>query len=189
MIFTIIIRQNVLVAKPPNESNDQEKNIDDQKEEHFLALDSDGDKRITREELIQYLHKLEGMKDEKKRNKRDPDQILKEREELIEDIFKSKDSDKDGYLSMNELFEGETDLKEDEQDEIKAIDTNGDGKLSKEELSNYIEREHEETEEEDEKEDPAEAKEGYINQFFETQDLDKDGVITYEEFHANRDEL
>ena len=32
------------------------------------------------------------MKDEKKRNKRDPDQILKEREELIEDIFKSKGS-------------------------------------------------------------------------------------------------
>ena len=90
---------------------------------------------------------------------------------------------------MNELFEGETDLKEDEQDEIKAIDTNGDGKLSKEELSNYIEREHEETVEKDKKEDPAEAKEGYINQFFETQDLDKDGVITYEEFHANRDEL
>ena len=81
-----------IIKKPPNESNEQEKNIDDQKEEHFLALDSDGDKRITREELIQYLHKLEGMKDEKKRNKRDPDQILKEREELIEDIFKSKGS-------------------------------------------------------------------------------------------------
>ena len=100
------------------------------------------------------------------------------------------DSDKDGYLSMNELFdEGETEFKEEEQEEIKAIDTDGDGKLSKEELSNYIEREHEESEEEDEKEDPAEAKEGYINQFFEKQDLDKDGVITYEEFHANRDEL
>jgi len=179
-----------LEAKPPNEANDQEKNIDEQKEEHFLALDSDGDKRITREELIQYLHKLEGMNDEQKRNKRDPEQISKERDELIEDIFKSKDSDKDGYLSMNELFdEGETEWKEEEQEEIKAIDTDGDGKLSKEELSNYIQREHEETEDEGETEDPAEAKEGYINQFFEKQDLDKDGVITYEEFHANRDEL
>ena len=55
-----------------------------------MALDSDGDKRITREELIQYLHKLEGMNDEQKRNKRDPEQISKERDELIEDIFKSK---------------------------------------------------------------------------------------------------
>ena len=91
---------------------------------------------------------------------------------------------------MNELFdEGETEWKEEEQEEIKAIDTDGDGKLSKEELSNYIEREHEETEEEGEKGDPAEAKEGYINEFFEKQDLDKDGVITYEEFHADRDEL
>ena len=57
-----------------------------------MALDSDGDKRITREELIQYLHKLEGTEDEHKRNKRDPDQISKERDELIEDIFKSKGS-------------------------------------------------------------------------------------------------
>ena len=79
-----------IIKKPPNEANDQEKNIDEEKEEHFLALDSDGDKRITREELIQYLHKLEGMNDEQKRNKRDPEQISKERDELIEDIFKSK---------------------------------------------------------------------------------------------------
>ena len=92
IISNLLYIFKLVIKKPPNESNDQEKNIDDQKEEHFLALDSDGDKRITREELIQYLHKLEGMKDEHKRNKRDPDQISKERDELIEDIFKSKGS-------------------------------------------------------------------------------------------------
>ena len=53
------------------------------------------------------------------------------------------DSDKDGFLGMQELLnEGETEWKEEEQEEIKAIDTNGDGKLSKEELSNYIAKEH-----------------------------------------------
>ena len=94
----------------------------------------------------------------------------------------------DGYLSMKELLnEGETEWKEEEQEEIKSIDTDGDGKLSKEELLNYIEREDEKGE--GEKVDSAEDKEGYINQFFEKQDIDKDGVITYEEFHTNRDEL
>ena len=66
--------------------------MDDQKQEHFLALDSDGDKIITREEMLQYLHKLEGMKDEYKKNKEDPESLSREREELVEDIFKSKGS-------------------------------------------------------------------------------------------------
>ena len=100
------------------------------------------------------------------------------------------DSDKDGFLGMQELLnEGETEWKEEEQEEIKAIDTNGDGKLSKEELSNYIAKEHDEYDEKEDEEDSSEAKEGYIKQFFERQDLDKDGVITYDEFHANHDEL
>ena len=91
---------------------------------------------------------------------------------------------------MQELMnEDETDWKEEEQEEIKAIDTDGDGKLSREELTKYIAQEHDEIKDEGEEEDTAEAKEGYIKQFFDRQDLDKDGVITYEEFHAIRDEL
>ena len=62
----------------------------EQKEEHFLELDKDGDKIITREEMLEYLHKLEAMKDADKEKARDPEQTLKEREELVEDIFKSK---------------------------------------------------------------------------------------------------
>ena len=62
----------------------------EQKEEHFLELDKDGDKIITREEMLEYLHKLEAMKDTDKEKARDPEQTLKEREELVEDIFKSK---------------------------------------------------------------------------------------------------
>lgn len=100
------------------------------------------------------------------------------------------DSDKDGFLSMKELMnEEEGDWEEEEQKEIKAIDTDGDGKLSREEIAKYIAQEHGEMEDEGEEGDTAEAKEGYINQFFERQDIDKDGVITYEEFHAIRDEL
>ena len=91
---------------------------------------------------------------------------------------------------MQELMnEDEADWKEEEQEEIKAIDTDGDGKLSREELTKYIAQEHDEIKDEGEEEDTAEAKEGYIKQFFDRQDLDKDGVITYEEFHAIRDEL
>ena len=67
-----------------------EKSIEEQKEEHFLELDTDKNKIITREEMLQYLHKLEELKDKDKEEARDPEQTLKEREELIEDIFKSK---------------------------------------------------------------------------------------------------
>lgn len=55
-----------------------------------MELDTDKDKIITREEMLQYLHKIEALKHKDKGEEIDPEQTLKEREELIEDIFKSK---------------------------------------------------------------------------------------------------
>ena len=79
-----------IMKQPSDEKDATGKSLKEQKEEHFLELDKDGDKIITREEMLEYLHKLEAMKDTDKEKARDPEQTLKEREELVEDIFKSK---------------------------------------------------------------------------------------------------
>ena len=89
---------------------------------------------------------------------------------------------------MKELLK-DVEVDEEDQKEFGAADIDGDGKLSREEVAKIFAQEHDEMEDEGEEADTAEAKEGYINQFFERQDIDKDGVITYEEFHAIRDEL
>ena len=98
------------------------------------------------------------------------------------------DLDEDGFLTMKELIK-EEEVDEDDQKEFDAMDRDGDGKLSREELVKNFAPEHDEMKDKGEEGDTAEAQEDYINQFFEKQDIDKDGVITYEEFHAIRDEL
>ena len=96
--------------------------------------------------------------------------------------------DKDDHLSFQELLDdGEGDMEEEQQSELEAIDKNGDKKLSKEELINYLEEEHNhpgdnEPMDEDEREE-------HIDDFFEKQDIDKDGVVSYEEFNSKHDEL
>ena len=78
------------LKQPSDEKDTPGKSLKEQKEEHFLELDKDDDKIITRDEMLEYLHKLEAMKDTDKEKARDSEQTLKEREELVEDIFKSK---------------------------------------------------------------------------------------------------
>ena len=71
--------------------------------------------------------------------------------------------------------------------ELKAIDKNGDKKLSREELLNYLEEEHNHPAN-NEPMDEEELKEN-IDEFFEKKDIDNDGVVSYEEFNAKHDEL
>ena len=52
-----------------------------------MELDTDKDKIITRDEMLQYLHKLEALKHKEKGEAIDPEQTLKEVEKVIEDIF------------------------------------------------------------------------------------------------------
>lgn len=80
---------------------------------------------------------------------------------------------------------------EEEKDEMEAIDEDGDQKLSRDELLAYITKEldeRESVEPTDDEEEP-EGNEKIVDTFFETQDFDKDGVISYDEFKSKHDEL
>ena len=94
-------------------------------------------------------------------------------------------------MSVEELTEDlEQAWTEEDTEEFKIIDTDRDQLISRGELFSYISEgldniEHTEV-------TGAEASEDNdknIDTFFETQDLDKDGVISYEEFQAKHDEL
>ena len=66
--------------KAPSEAQEQEKS--------FQEIDSDADKMITREEMAKYIMKLQALKGKDGSN--DPEQTLKDRQELVSEIFKSK---------------------------------------------------------------------------------------------------
>ena len=83
--------------------------------------------------------------------------------------------------------EGETEDQKEQHDELKEIDMNGDGKLSKQELLNYLEKEHNHPESNEPMGD-EDIKE-HIDDFFEKQDIDNDGVVSYEEFNVKHEEL
>ena len=85
------------------------------------------------------------------------------------------------------MDDGEAEMEEEQQSELKAIDTNGDKKLSREEILNYLEQEHNHPAN-NESMDENELKEN-IDEFFESKDIDNDGVVSYEEFNAKHDEL
>ena len=75
-------------------------------------------------------------------------------------------------------------------EEMKLIDTDDDQLISRGELLIYISKgldnlDGTEAASADESEDHDEV----VDTFFKTQDLNKDGVISYEEFHAEHDEL
>jgi len=175
----IYLSQNTIVY---GEGSPTEENEDDS----FLHIDSNNDKVITREEMTEYLKKMESSKEGDPPT--DPEEMKKEHETLIKEIFETKDLDKDDHLSFQELLdEGEGEMEEEQQSELEAIDKNGDKKLSREELINYLEEEH--NHEGDNEPMDEDEREEHIDDFFEKQDIDKDGVVSYEEFNSKHDEL
>ena len=109
------------------------------------------------------------------------------------------DKDKDSILTMAELtHELGHKMTEEESKELKAIDANGDGAVSKEELSTYISKESAKGQQQDNEDGTIHAgdakqlpqyTEDDVDAFFEIQDADKDGFISYEEFKAEHSEL
>lgn len=153
-------------------------------DDSFLHIDSNNDKVITRAEMTEYLEKMESPKEG------DSPTNPMEHDTLIKELFETKDSDKDDLLSFQELLddgEGETEDQKEQHDELKEIDMNGDGKLSKQELLNYLEKEHNHPESNEPMGD-EDIKE-HIDDFFEKQDIDNDGVVSYEEFNVKHEEL
>ena len=101
------------------------------------------------------------------------------------------DTNKDEFLSMEELTaDSENEWTGEETEEMKRIDTDADQLLSRDELFRYISKELDDRQsnEPTDTEEP-ESNDNIVDTFFETQDLDKDGVISYEEFQAKHDEL
>ena len=94
-------------------------------------------------------------------------------------------------MSLEELTaDSEKEWTEEETEEMKRIDTDEDQLLSRDELFNYISKELDARDNTDETDaEEPEDNEKIVDTFFETQDLDKDGVISYEEFQAKHDEL
>ena len=67
------------------------------------------------------------------------------------------------------------------------MDTDGDQKISRDELFKYLLKHSKLSEEVSGV--GAENKNTIINEMFSTQDTDKDGVLSFEEFKAEHDEL
>jgi len=156
-------------------------------DDSFLQIDTNNDKIITREEMTAYLSKVEGNDVPS-----DPEEVKKEHEKMIEEIFTTKDSDKDGLLSFEELLEDPSgaeapEMDEEQQSELVKIDTDGDEKLSREEIIQYLMKEHSHSE--DEGAGSEEDVKQNVEEFFKNQDKDNDGVISQEEFNLQHDEL
>ena len=95
-------------------------------------------------------------------------------------------------MSFPELLHGDEgaeapEMDDEQQSELEKIDADGDKHLSKEEIIQYLMDQHDHSEE-----DPSANEEDVkqnVDDFFENQDADKDGVISYEEFNNQHDEL
>jgi len=142
--------------------------------ETFHKIDLNQDKVITKEEMLHYLLALDTFPDDEK--------ILKEHEELVDEIIKGTDTDKDGFLTMDEFFQ--YGLGEEEKKHMMEMDTNGDEKISRDELFKYLLKHSEHSEE-----GSGKNKNKIIDDMFSSQDIDNDGVLNYEEFDAEHDEL
>ena len=97
-------------------------------------------------------------------------------------LFQLIDTDKDGFLTIDEFFQ--YGLGEEEKKHMMEMDTNGDEKISRDELFKYLLKHSEHSEE-----GSGKNKNKIIDDMFSTQDIDNDGVLNYEEFDAEHDEL
>ena len=142
----------------------------------------------------------------------DDEKIMKEHEELVDEVIKGTgkialllfygmdklccyhlwstmsqlfqliDTDKDGFLTIDEFFQ--YGLGEEEKKHMMEMDTNGDEKISRDELFKYLLKHSEHSEE-----GSGKNKNKIIDDMFSSQDIDNDGVLNYEEFDAEHDEL
>lgn len=72
---------------------------------------------------------------------------------------------------------------------FKEIDVDGDNKLTREEISNYLKKQFQQAREHGDTgtiDDPNQRE--MVNEIFMHEDRDKDGVITYEEFSGPKDD-
>jgi len=70
----------------------------------FKQIDSDIDSQISREELSSYLkQQVEAMQQAGGEQAAQAEEMLKDQDELVEEIFSHEDRDKDGYISHDEF--------------------------------------------------------------------------------------
>ena len=109
------------------------------------------------------------------------------------------DKNRDLPLTMAELtevYKGK--VSEEESKALKSIDADGDGSVTKEELSNFFDQElaqrqkdsnEDETIHTDDGNQSPQYTEDDIDRFLEIHDRDKDGILSYDEFKNEHDEL
>lgn len=101
-------------------------------------------------------------------------------QEQLQKFWDSQDDDKDGYLSLEEFLAPSTfdtdDLDDMDshspQEEFNALDTDNDGKLSRQEIEDFF----------------SSLEQEVPDDFWEHLDENKDGFITYDEFFVEGDE-
>ncbi len=159
-------------------------------EETFNSIDADGDGSITAEELSA---DMEANMAEGSAPPPPPPNSEMSTDELASSILESTDTDDDSLLSLNE-----TGL---DEDTFNAIDSDGDGSLTADELSAYIEEQIAETvnllastdssstsdsessTETEETSSSSGSGSGESEEEYDTYDLNEDGVVTMDELY------
>ena len=76
---------------------------EENEDDSFLHIDSNNDKVITREEMTEYLKKMESSKESDPPT--DPEEIKKEHETLIKEIFETKGKIASDFLTIHFVLE------------------------------------------------------------------------------------
>lgn len=145
--------------------------------EQFNKIDLNKDQVITREEALHHLLTLDALPADQK--------ILKDTEYVVNEIIINKDADKNGFLTIDEFFHNELGIEE--HAHMMNMDTDGDQKISRDELLKFLLKRINRSEEASGA--GAENKNTMIDEMFLTQDIDKDGVLSFEEFKSEHDDL
>lgn len=142
----------------------------------FEHIDVNNDKHISREELIEFINKLNADAAENER--------ITEVEKTVDEIIKEHDLNQDGVISFeeNQHF-AEAQQHDHHQDPhehhhaFESIDTNQDKFINFDEMKNYLLSYYESANEDTSKVDIDQD----VNSIFTEHDLDKDGKISMEE--------
>lgn len=150
--------------------------IEEEDDEEALAMfhnaDTDKDGKLSRQEFdVMFATQIGEVSDAEE---------MAAIQEQLQKFWDSQDDDKDGFLSLEEFLAPSSfdtdDLDDmashDPQDEFNALDTDNDGKLSRQEIEEFF----------------SSLEQEVPDDFWEHLDENKDGFITYDEFFVEGDE-